>query len=279
MRFKLGCTLGYKVPARTSFVMNIEPATLERQTIVEETLTLTPEVPVERYTMPESGNRYIRFEAPAGELTVSYEGLVDLEPLSRDAVEVGEVPLGRLPFETMPHVYPSRYCEADRLTRIASQVAGDQPRGHARVTAICNYINEEIEYLRGISDTHSSACDTLLERAGVCRDFAHLGISMCRALGIPARFVSAYAWGLVPPDFHAVFEAWLDGRWYLFDPTRQAVLDGLVRIGVGRDAAEVSFATIAGQVTPTTMRIHIEAADGSPPPMERTIRAISTADR
>jgi transglutaminase-like putative cysteine protease len=279
MRFKLGCTLGYKMQAAASFVMNIEPATLERQTVVEESLTLSPEVPVERYVMPESGNRYVRFEAPAGELTLQYSGLVDIDPLTRDPTGVAEVPLRALPFETLPHTYPSRYCEADRLTRFATQIAGEQPAGHARVAAICNYIYERIQYLRGISDTHSSACDTLLERAGVCRDFAHLGISMCRALGIPARFVSAYAWGLVPPDFHAVFEAWLDGRWYLFDPTRQAVLDGLVRIGVGRDAAEVSFATIGGQVTPTTMQIQIEAADGSPPPTERTVLAISTADR
>ncbi len=118
----------------------------------------------------------------------------------------------------------------------------------------------------------------MLKRAGVCRDFAHLGTAFCRALGIPARFVSCYAYGLVPRDFHAVFEAYLDGRWWLFDATRQAHLDGLVRIGIGRDAAEIAFATPFGDMEPTSMEIRIDRADGGPEPSERTVDAISTED-
>ena len=100
-----------------------------------------------------------------------------------------------------------------------------------------------------------------------------------RRTGFPARFVSAYAWRLQPPDFHAVFEAYLGGRWYLFDPTRQAALDGIVRIGVGRDAAEVSFATIHGQASPTDMSVHIEPAESvDPGPDERTLSAVSISE-
>ncbi len=99
---------------------------------------------------------------------------------------------------------------------------------------------------RGSSHGSTSAYDTFTTRAGVCRDFAHLGITFCRALGIPARFVSAYGWKLEPQDFHAVFEAYLGGRWYLFDPTRLSPPEGIIRIGVGRDAADTAFATWYG---------------------------------
>ena len=122
------------------------------------------------------------------------------------------------------------------------------------------------------------ACDeTLLKRAGICRDFSHLGIAFCRGLQIPARFVSCYAYGLVPSDFHAVFEAYLDRSWWLFDATRQAHLDGLVRIGTGRDAAEVAFSTPYGTFEPKKMEVRIaRPAGGDQGP--RTVDAISTDD-
>jgi transglutaminase-like putative cysteine protease len=227
--------------------------------------------------MPESGNRYVRFQAGPGELTVDYDAEVELEVRSDDPARVPEIPPATLPFEALPHLYPSRYCQADRLPRAAQADFGQLAPGHGRVTAICNWIYEQVEYRRGTSDVHTSACDTLVDRAGVCRDFAHLGIALCRALGIPARFVSCYAWRLDPPDFHAVFEAWLGGRWYLFDPTRQAALDGLVRIGVGRDASEVAFSTIHGAVSPTDMSVRIEPTIEPAEPSDPTIMAISTS--
>ena len=164
----------------------------------------------------------------------------------------------------------------DRLTPFAQAEFGALPQGHERVNAICNWIHDHIAYQRGASDSETTADETLLKRAGVCRDFAHLGTAFCRALGIPARFVSCYAYGLVPRDFHAVFEAYLDGRWWLFDATRQAHLDGLVRIGVGRDAAEIAFSTPFGTMEPTGMEIRIDRADGGPEPAQRTVDAIST---
>lgn len=111
---------------------------------------------------------------------------------------------------------------SDRLEAFANREFGHLARGHARVTAICNWLYDNIDYQRGASDGETTADESLIKRAGVCRDFAHLGISFCRALRIPARFVSCYAYGLEPRDFHAVFEAYLDGRWWLFDGTRQA---------------------------------------------------------
>jgi transglutaminase-like putative cysteine protease len=278
MRFRVGCELGYRVDGPASFVLNIEPARLPRQQVVREWLALTPDVPVERHVMPESANRYLRFSPPPGELTVRYEAEVELDPLLADPAAIPEVPAAALPFEVLPHLYPSRYCQSDRLARAAQELVRDVPPGHPRVTALCNWIHDNVAYLRGASDVHTSAADTLVERAGVCRDFAHLGVALCRAVGVPARFVSAYALGLVPADFHAVFEAWLGDRWYLFDPTRQAALDGLVRIGVGRDAAEVSFATINGAAAPGSMAVRIERLGGDGAAGERTALAVSTAD-
>ncbi|MDZ4151946.1 transglutaminase family protein, partial [Methylicorpusculum sp.] len=115
----------------------------------------------------------------------------------------------------------------------------------------------------GSSDSQTSAYDTATQRAGVCRDFAHLAIAFCRALNIPARFVSAYAYQLDPPDFHACFEAYLGNRWYLFDPTRRAPLDGIIRISTGRDAADVSFVTFFGAVQLNRMNISVIQTEAS----------------
>jgi len=279
MRFSLGCELGYRVDSATTFVFNLQPARLPRQEIVRERLRVTPEIPVQAHAMPESANRYFRLRAEPGELKVIYEAEIDLDVRRDDPGAIAEVPLEELPFEVLPHLYPSRYCKSDRLAKLAEAEFGRLARGHARVAGLCNWIYDHLEYCRGTSDEHTSALVSLVDRAGVCRDFAHLGISLCRSLGIPARFVSAYAWRLQPPDFHAVFEAYLDGRWYLFDPTRQAALDGIVRIGVGRDAAEVAFASIYGRVQPTEMKVRIEPSGGDVGAEdERTADAISVSD-
>lgn len=274
MRYKVGCDLGYSVAGPSTLILNIEAARTERQTVVHESLVVTPGSAIESWEMPESGNRYARLRANAGDLRVRYEAEVELTVDTRDPGGIGEVPPADVPFVVMPHLYPSRYCPSDNLARWATEEFSALAPGHDRVTAICNWIYDTIEYRPGTSDTGTSAYDTLAVRAGVCRDFAHLGISFCRALGIPARFVSGYAYGLEPPDFHAVFEAYLAGRWYLFDPTRQAALDRIVRIGVGRDAAEVSFATIFGAMYPTGMSVHIRPADDSNETGERTTQAV-----
>jgi transglutaminase-like putative cysteine protease len=272
--YTVGCELGYQVNGPSTLILNIEPARTERQTILTERLDVEPGCTVETYLMPESGNRYLKLRPQAGPLSIRYTADVDLKVERLNPATIGEVPPGDLPLEVLPHLYPSRYCPADKLIRWATREFSHLAPGHERVTAVCNWIYDTIEYRRGSSDTGTSAYDTLAERAGVCRDFAHLGISLCRALGIPARFVSGYALGLEPPDFHAVFEAYLGGRWYLFDPTRQAALDGIVRIGVGRDAAEVSFATIFGAMMPAAMSVHIASADGAAEAGPRTTDAV-----
>lgn len=264
MKILVGCDLGYQASGPATLILNIQPAETPRQRILRETLVITPEgARTESWTVPGTGNRYLRIHAEAGmSLMIHHESEVELSPHVVGVGEISQTPPAELPPEVLPHLWPSRFCESDRLERLAQREFCGTPEGHARVTAVCNWVNDRITYLRGASAPTTTATDTLLSGAGVCRDFAHLAVALCRALGIPVRFVSAYAPGLVPPDFHAVFEAFLGGKWWLFDPTRQAPLDALVRIGQGRDAAEVAFAEIHGAATPTTMAVRAEVLEG-----------------
>ena len=268
MDFNLGCELGYELTAPAPFLFNIEAQTFGAQTVLSETLTTTPDLPLVRWTMPESGNRYFRLIAPAGSLKIAYQARVRRMPTQEAPDAVSELTAATLPLSVFPHLFPSRYCQSDRLERFARSTFGDLEPGYARVNGICNWINQYVSYEGGVSDAMTSAADTVLQRAGVCRDFSHLAIALCRTLGIPARYVSAYASQLAPPDFHAVFEAYLlgpsGGGWYLFDATRKADPAGLVRIGVGRDAAEVAFCSPYGPVTFDPPKVWIQADDVTP---------------
>ncbi len=273
MRFAVRSTIDYEVKTPTVFILNVEAAALRRQRILAEALTLHPAYPIERFAEDEGGSRFLRVTAEPGPFHVAYAGDVEVNMIDRAPDAIPEVPVGELPLDILPYLNPSRFCQSDLLGRFARREFGTIDPGHARVTAICNWIHEHVDYVRGSSDAQTSAYDTMVLRAGVCRDFAHLGISFCRALNIPARFASGYAWQLDPPDFHAVFEAYLGGEWFLFDATRQAALQGLVRIGVGRDASDAAFATLYGEAEFKEMSVGIEAMDRRAEE-EPTVRAV-----
>ncbi|BDG73833.1 transglutaminase-like domain-containing protein [Roseomonas fluvialis] len=276
MRFKIGCRLAYQTESPVPFVFNIEAQRFEGQRIEREDLVLSPDVPIDRWTSEDAGNRYFRITPPAGPFTLDYSAIVEVTPSLGDAGAVKEIPIGRLPLPALRHLFPSRYCQSDRLERFALSTFGAIEPGYARVNAICNWIYEYVTYEGGVSDAMTSAFDIVTLRAGVCRDFAHLGISLCRALGIPARYVSAYAFRLQPPDFHAVFEAFLEGPagpdWYIFDPTRMADPAGLVRIGIGHDAAEVAFCTAFGPMVSEKPEVWIEALEPAADPTVHAVR-------
>ncbi|MBC7602384.1 MAG: transglutaminase family protein, partial [Ramlibacter sp.] len=151
--------------------------------------------------------------------------------------------------EIFHYIMPTRYCESDLMCQTAYQLFGNIEPGIGRVRNIVKWINDSIEYRPNSTNSTTTAQEVFQQRAGVCRDMAHLGITMCRALNIPARLVVGHVWFDEPPqDFHAAFEAWLGGQWVLFDPTGMAPIDRLVRIGTGRDAKDVAFATYFGNV-------------------------------
>ena len=147
-------------------------------------------------------------------------------------------------YERQVYLRPSRYCPSDHLIGFAVAEFGAGPDMGARTAAIAEWIRQRIGYVPGSGTVHDSAEDTLLTGVGTCRDFAHLGIALCRATGVPARFAAVYAPGLSPMDFHAVFEAFEDGRWFVYDPTGLAPRESLVRVVTGRDAADAAFAAV-----------------------------------
>ena len=279
MRFEVGSRLSYELSAPGTLVFNIHAIHCVNQRVLEDRFEASPGASCDEWADPATRNRFVRINAPAGLLEINYSAHVETAPIISAPQQIGEIPSAQLPLDVFPFLYPSRYCQSDRLERLAFAEFGWLTPGYSRVGAICNYIHDKIAYERGSSGAQTSAYDTVTERAGVCRDFAHLGIAFCRALGIPARFVSGYAFGLNPPDFHACFEAFLgedadSGCWYFFDATRLAPQTGYVRIGSGRDAADVSFATLFGPVQFNGMEITMRAQDGIP---QYTTQAVALA--
>jgi transglutaminase-like putative cysteine protease len=162
------------------------------------------------------------------------------------------VPVRQMPLDVMAYIYPSRYCQSDRLLKFAINEFGHLWQGHSRVQAIQAWVQKHVTFTSNTSNSNTSAVDTLIEQVGVCRDFAHLMIALCRAVNIPARMATGTDFGadpaLGPPDFHAYVEVYLSDRWYIFDPSGTSIPMGFMRIGTGRDAADVAFATIFGNV-------------------------------
>jgi transglutaminase-like putative cysteine protease len=265
MEFQINCRLIYQVVGSASFLFNVAAVRNSLQQIVNENVTVAGAEPAEE--LLKSGQRLHRVAATEGRLELSYNAVISVQPELLEASWLDVAPLHELPSEALVFLYPSRFCQSDLLGRFARREFTNVESGFERVTRICNWIYEYVEYLQGATTSSTSAFDTATQRAGVCRDFAHLGIALCRALGIPARFVSSYAYGLNPPDFHAYFEAFLGGRWILADPTRLSPQSSFVRIGHGRDAADTSFATIFGNANLSEMQLSMElAVSGSQPP-------------
>ena len=177
--------------------------------------------------------------------------------------EALRIVLSELPAPVLTYIYPSRYCQSDRLMDVARREFGTLQPGYERVEAIRKWVQERTKFQVGSSHPGTSALETYECSAGVCRDFAHLMISMCRALNIPARLATGIDYGadpsLGPTDFHCYVEAYLGDRWYLFDPSGISPRMGLIRIGTGRDASDVAFATIFGTVQWTMPKISIRA--------------------
>ena len=266
IRLDFSISLWYEIADQASdFIFNIHAARTDHQTVVTELLEIEPAQGADVYPDPVSGTRFMRLRAGPGLLAIRYAAIVDIDHHVGTSNAIGEVPIGLLPPSVLPYVYPSRYCQSDRLTRFATREFGHLRMGHSRVLAIQEWVRARTTFTSGSSNGSTSAVDTLIEQVGVCRDFAHLMIALCRALNIPARFVTGIDYGadpaMGPTDFHAYVEVFIGGRWYLFDPTGVSPPMGLVRIGTGRDAADVSFATMFGAVRSSAPLIRIEAVD------------------
>ena len=263
IRFDLSIELDYDVLASTDFIFVIQPTATAYQRVTWERLELPPGTQWSEEAHGEPENRHLRVHFEPGPFKLRYDAIVDVVHHFALPADVREVPIAELPASVLQYVYPSRYCQSDRLLDVARAEFGTMSPGYERVEAIRRWVQERTRFQIGSSHPGTSALETYTCAAGVCRDFAHLMISMCRALNIPARIATAIDYGadpaLGPTDFHCYVEAYLGDRWYIFDPSGISPRMGLLRIGTGRDASEVAFATIFGTVQWAMPKIRIRA--------------------
>lgn len=286
IRLRVALELDYEVgEPGCDFVFNIHAAHTRRQSVTDEFLRLSQPLQPVIEVDPTTRNRYLRVQARPGPLALCYGATVELRHHVAEPEDIAEVPVARLPLDVLNYIYPSRYCQSDRLHRFAMREFGALWQGYGRVQAIRDWVLQRTAFTSNSSTSITSAVDTLLETVGVCRDFAHLMIALCRAVNIPARFTTGTDYGadpiLGPPDFHAYVEVFLGGRWYIFDPSGTAIPMGFVRFGTGRDAADVAFATIFGSVFSKAPFIRVEALQDAAQGVEmphRCLEALSTDD-
>lgn len=251
----------YTATGPGTIILNIHALRTPRQTAISETFTTEPYIQVEEFLAAQGENRLIRFEiAEAGCVKVTYRAAIDNFSEIKDFSQIDEIPIARMDHAIFPYLYPSRYCQSDKLYRLAWNLFGHIVNPFEKVAALTNWIHKNVLYLSGSTNAQTSAFDTVTEQAGVCRDFAHLGIALCRALTIPARYITGYAYQLQPADFHACFEAYIGTEWVLFDATGLVPLNGLVKIACGRDAADTAIANIFGGISFDSMQVSCELA-------------------
>jgi transglutaminase-like putative cysteine protease len=269
------CDLAFDVVEPTEIVLQIVAAESAGRVVDQRLGVALDGAPVPSPSIVElrnpAGEKMHVIQSEPGLLTVSYRSEIQsarplVSPSDTTAFDRGEQG-GALAYERQVLLRPSRYVPSDHLIGFAVAEFGVGAGAAARVMAITKWIRARISYVPGSSDVHDSAEDTLLTGMGTCRDFAHLGIALCRATDIPARFAAVYAPGLSPMDFHAVFEAFHDGRWFAFDATGLAPRSSLVRIATGRDAADTAFAAI-NQGVANPERMVVSATVGGTLPVD-----------
>src|SRR5258708_3435443 len=262
MKFNVFSEMEYTANSAGTLILNIHVLRTPHQTVINETFNIDPYIKVEELQSAQGENRLVRFEIEQGSsIKVSYKATVDTSYEIKNYEQLEEIPVAKMDTAVFPYLYPSRYCQSDKLYRLANNLFGHIINPFEKVITLTDWIHKNVQYLSGVTNSQTSAFDTVTEQSGVCRDFAHLGIALCRALTIPARYFTGYAWQLKPADFHACFEAYIGNEWILFDATKLVPLNGLVKIASGRDAADTAIANIFGNVLFTSMNVGCELTD------------------
>lgn len=256
MRFSVSADLTYSFASPCEVLLLLEAANGGDQQVSEELLTLSNNPHVSRLDDETTGERRLAFCA-TDTVEIKYQALVEVAQRNTTLAGAEATIIENLPPEALKHLRPSRYCPSDRFERFVNREFSDTSGGH-RVEAVLGWIAEHLDYVAGVSDASTTSLDTFVDRAGVCRDFTHLAISLCRASQIPARAVSAYGWLLDPPDMHAVLEVYVGGEWRLADPTGKVRPEGLVKVATGLDAADIAFMSIFGQAQLVNQSFAIE---------------------
>ncbi len=262
LKLHVGCDIVVRAETDCPIIAMLRPASGPAQWLSSETYAFDPWVPTTE-VVDGFGNLCQRLVVPRGDMRLFVEATVETESELAVAPAAPFTPVQELPDFSLTYLLPSRYCPSDALEARAREIVGAASPGYEQVDAIRAWIAEHIEYRYGASDASTDAEATLARGAGVCRDFAHVGIALTRALRIPARMVVGYLHRLEPMDLHAWFEAYVGGRWYSFDATQREPRGGRVVLAYGRDAADVAFITNYGALQTVAMKVWADEA--SPP--------------
>nr|WP_226898222.1 transglutaminase family protein [Mangrovicoccus algicola] len=229
----------YELGAERVVFLTLEAAATTGQRIAESRLQIAG---ARLARIPgESGiGERVAARLPEARMRLDYHARIDVTRRERALEGLTAAPWHDLPAEAMTYLRPSRFCQSDLFETFAIRHFGRHPGG-ARVAAIRDWVRSELDYVPGASSAATTAIDTFTTRQGVCRDYAHMLCALCRATDIPARYVSVYAPGVEPPDFHAVAQVWLEDGWHIVDPTGMAGAESAVVIAVGRDAYDTAF--------------------------------------
>lgn len=260
MKLRIEAALEYELPQVTDMLLQIEAAHLPEQSVSDAVLDLSECEHFARVAaQDEIGERV--FLRAQGRFTARYSATVEIHRELADVATLDAVPPHQLPGETVPYLLDSCYCPANQFRSYVDAEFGAY-EGGARIAALRDFILHRFCYTRGASTPETTALETFVRRQGVCRDYAHMLITLARASTIPARFASVYALGVEPPDFHAVAEIFLDGAWHLVDATGMAREGDMAKIGIGRDAADVAFLTSFGAVEMVNQSVSVTARAG-----------------
>lgn len=236
----------------------LRPRSGGAQWVVAERYEIAPSVPATEY-VDGFGNLCQRYTLPKGDSRISVEVEVEVDDQIAVDRHAPQVPAAMLPDDTLVYLLQSRYCPSDKMDERARAIVQGCAPGYPQAERICDWIRENIDYRYGVSEESTCALDTLEQGAGVCRDFAHVGIALCRSLTLPARVVVGYLHGLDPMDMHAWYEVFLGGRWYAFDATQAEPRGGRIVVAHGRDAADVAFLSNYGPLEITGMDVAVTA--------------------
>ena len=265
MKLKATCTILVTAASDCPMIAMLRPRSGPTQWIISERYDLQPWVPVSEF-VDHYGNLCQRLTVPQGQMRIAVEVTMEVEAHIAVAPNAPRTPMMELPDNVLHYLLQSRYCPSDMMQEQALALVGDAPPGYAQVEKIRAWIQHNLSYRYGVSSASTDALDTLAQGAGVCRDFAHVGIALCRALQIPARMVVGYLHELKPMDLHAWFEAFVGGRWYTFDATQDAPRGGRIVLAYGHDATDVAFMSDYGAqpLQIGEMRVEVSTLDQMP---------------
>ncbi len=256
MKLKIQAELDYALETRTDILLQIETATLPEQTVLSETFDAGSTTYLARISSEDAIGTRVWLSCD-DRLSCRYSAEVEITRSREDISRMPADLVHTLPHEAVRYLMASRYCPSDEFQSFVAAEFG-HVSGGAAIREMSDWIESSFIYSPGASGPSTTALETFVQRRGICRDFAHVLITLARAMGVPARMVSCYGPDVRPQDFHAVAQVWLGGRWHLVDPSGMAAPDRIAIVGVGRDAADIAFMTSYGWATMKRQVVTVE---------------------